>query len=146
MSRRSNSTSRATIALLERERFRGEIFEPLRADEGIVVGANKKGFAVFTTSLGLLGYDRYDITNIITEPTTNNITELVRKALDVALRKVAFLMPLEVMATNEMQSLSAVTPLARVYMIEKHLIHRPRVMAWYIWERGWCEPPVFRWI
>lgn len=149
--RRTAATSYATARLFSKERFYGGVYEPFRIDEGIIKAAHTNGYSIFMTSIGLLNYDRHDIDNIIGEPSFHpkvgpTITALLEKSLDLALHKVAFLMPLESIADPEMIDLATRTPLARIYIMESRLKYRKGVMAWYLWERGWLESPALRWI
>jgi hypothetical protein len=142
--RRSKATEKATAALLRQERFRGMIYDPSRTDEGILAAALAADYSLFMTSMGY-SHEGRDIDTIIAEP-MRDLEEILPKALDLVIDKVAFLLPVEDLVTEKMHRLVDKTPLARIYLIQDKLTYRPRKMAWYVWHKGWIEAPVLRWL
>lgn len=135
----------ATQELLKCERFVGQVYLPAPQSDGMdkIIFAN--GNALFLTSSNFLEYECH-YPNVICEPPKDKITEWTYRALDVAFAKTAFLLPVSFMETEEAKDLVDNTPLARVYILTKHLPFRRGGSAWFVWEKGNLEAPRIRWI
>lgn len=144
--RSADSSAEATRALLKHERFVGTVYEPVRYDTGIEEAVHANGNALFMTSIGLLDYDRPDITNIITEPRPEDAAAFAHKAVDLVTHLAAFLLPLDFLASADAKTLFAGLPLARVYVLGMRLACRKGPMAWYVFEKGRLDAPIIRWI
>lgn len=158
----------ATIALLEREKFNGNVWEPACGDGAISKILEEKGFEVYSSDkfdrgYGVGGIDfltidshsRFD--NVITNPPYKLAQEFVEKALEVADKKVAMLLKLNFLESARRYEMFRKTPLKTVYVFSKRLNFyegklgddkRSGVLAfaWYVWEHGYEGKPMIDWI
>lgn len=158
----------ATIALLERERFVGGIWEPACGDGAISKVLIERGFKVFSSDLYDRGYGKsgidfityepkHKVPNIITNPPYKLGQEFVEKALKVTKRKVAMLFKLNFLESERRYELFKNTPLKTVYVFSKRLNFYSGTLektaksgvlayAWYVWDYDYDGKPTLDWI
>lgn len=140
-----DDTIYATQELIKRERFVGQCYLPGADHQGIGQVLFGKGNSLFITSCDFLEYEaRYP--NILCEPIADVALSWAYRAVDLAFQKVAFLLPVRFMETEDAKVLFDKTPIARVYVLTKRLLLRRGASAWFVWEKGHLEAPKIRWI
>lgn len=156
----------ATRALLDREGFMGEIWEPACGDGAISRVLEDAGYTVVSTDLVDRGYgeNRVDFLmernllapNIVTNPPFKNAEAFVRKSLDLGAVKVAMLFRLAWLEGSGRKKLFESTPLARVYVASRRLrMSRGGLdenggggmiaFAWFVWDVTYKGPPTLGW-
>lgn len=146
----------ATQALLEREQFRGVVLEPACGDGAIVRVLEKNGYKVEASDLRD-GQDFFQrgapVANIITNPPYRQHLEFVIHAKQIAIKKIAMLLPLEFLHGTSRYALfmDKRFPLKVVYIFSFRLCfgtETPATVshAWYVWERGYRGEPCLGWI
>lgn len=155
---------RATLGLLEKEKFVGDVWEPACGDGAISEVLIKSGFTVYSSDLIDRGYGQpnhdflltnHRATNIITNPPYKLANEFIEQALRLTTGKVAMLLKLAALGGKERRKLFASTPFKGV------LVHSGRLgmmrnggkeaagmieFAWFIWEHGYTGQPTIQWI
>lgn len=157
----------ATEALLCREEFKGEIYEPACGDGAIskvLIGA---GFKVVSSDLIDRGYGESGIDfigctrtsdNIITNPPFSLCTEFITQSKKAARKKIAIFMKttaLEGVKRHKMW-LDADFPFARMYQFVNRVsfgkeegTHKSGGMmafAWFVWDKEHVGKPTIEWI
>jgi hypothetical protein len=146
----------ATQALLERERFTGQILEPAAGDGAIVKVLRKYGYAVEAGDL-LTGLDFFDckgrIANVVTNPPYSRHLDFILHAKKLATGKIAMLLPVEFLHGGTRYELfqDRRFPLKVVYVFSSRLrfgseTHATVGHAWYVWDRRHKGEPTLRWI
>lgn len=156
-----------TRALLGVEQFDGPIWEPACGDGAIVNVLREAGHDVVATDLVARGEGtaRVDFLmeyqtlapNIVTNPPFKLAAPFMRKALELADRKVAILLRLACLEGAERGDIYDNTPLARVWVFRKRLtMMRGEVkdgqaggmlaFAWFVWDRTHTGAPVLGWL
>jgi hypothetical protein len=158
----------STLALLDAERFEGDIWEPACGDGAISKILLSRGYQVISSDLIDRGYGEPNIDflldyrttadNIITNPPFKFAREFVEHALGRSRRKVAMLCRLAWLEGKERRKLFLSTPLARVW------VHSERVpilrngdpmmaggggmiaFAWFVWDHSHKGPPNLGWL
>lgn len=157
----------ATEALLTKEVFEGEIFEPcsgagaisrvletkykvqssdIRTDEN-VYGQKGKDFLFFTN----------DVDNIVTNPPYINAEQIIRQALFITTKKVAMLLKLTFLESDKRKDLFKNFPLKTVYVFRKRITMYPEgipepknsgtiTYAWFIWDKQYKGKPYIDWL
>lgn len=160
----------ATIALLEREQFKGSVWEPACGKGAISQVLKSRGYwDILSTDLIDRGYgQQLDFltefkwqkrNNIITNPPFNLAKAFVLRALEATNGKVAMFLRLAFLESQSRKEMFENTPLARVYVFSKRLTLYPRDMpkeerggsgsiafAWFVWDHAYHGEPVLRWI
>jgi hypothetical protein len=160
----------ATIALLEREKFEGNILEPACGRGAISQALKDYGYEVYSNDLVYRGYGMGSnvdflttnytaVNNIITNPPFKLAKEFVLKALESTDKKVAMFLRLAFLESQSRKEMFQNTPLARVYVFSKRLTLYPGDMpkeerggsgsiafAWFLWDHEYNGEPVLRWI
>ncbi len=155
--------------LLEKENFRGTIWEPACGEGNISTVLTDNGFRVYSSDLYDYKFGRiYDflnspksanyeiVDNIITNPPFNLALEFINKAKLFSRDKIAFLLKtqfLEGARRYEMYQ-DRTFPLKVIYQFTRR-ISFPTVnstnggmlaFAWFVWEREYREKPYVDWI
>lgn len=155
----------AIEALLEAEKFEGDIWEPACGDGAISEVLKEHGYEVRSTDLidrgyGEGGHDFLWATdtapNIITNPPYNIAQPFIEKALSLTSGKVAMLCKLQFLEGVKRRKMFETTPLARVHVFSKRIkmarngidIYSSSMIAfcWLVWEHGYEGDPVLKWI
>ncbi len=155
----------ATLALLERETFTGNIWEPACGDGAISKILEAAGYEVRSTDLIDRGYgegghdflfsgDSAD--NIITNPPFTLGEEFIWKSLASTTGKVVMLTKLQFLEGAKRKKMFESTPLKTVYVFSKRLTMTRNgekmknsgmiAFAWLVWEHGYEGAPSVQWI
>jgi hypothetical protein len=146
-----------TWLLLENEEIIGSVLEPACGNGAI---SKIVGGVSYDKEFDFLKEERkYD--TIITNPPYSLAKEFILKAKQVANKKIIFLLPLSYLhGKNRFDIIwnDKNFPLARVYVFTRYPLlgeklredgkHNTGMMvyAWYIWEKGYKNEPVIRWL
>lgn len=160
----------ATEALLEREAFDGGgIWECACGDGAISKILKAHGFNVFSTDLIDRGYgevrnldflqelpDVYKTEHIITNPPFKLAKQFIEQGLQITHGKVAMLLRLAFLESENRYQLFKTTPLKTVYVFSKRLTMSAKgqgaskggmiPFAWFVWEHGYEGKPFIEWI
>ena len=158
----------ATRALLDREKFDGDIWEPACGDGAISDVLKAAGYHVQSTDLVDRGYGvpRVDFLmefktqapNIVTNPPYKFACDFARKALELASKKVAMLMRLQFLESKERRQLFSKYPPTKVWVFSERLsIQRGRqsndndatgtiCFIWIVWDKSRNGPTEIDWI
>jgi len=154
----------ATRALLEREAFGGVVWEPACGEGAISEVLKREGYRVISSDIVDRGYGRvvdfFRSTrrsgSIVTNPPYTLAEEFVRKALAVTTQKVAMLLRLSFLESQQRYRLFRETPLETVYVFSRRLsLNRGGVeapssgavaYAWFVWRHGYQGEPRLRWL
>ena len=157
----------AVEALLDREIFDGQIWEPACGDGAISKVLKARDYSVQSTDLVDRGYGtpRIDFLmefktqapNIITNPPFKNATAFAYKALTLATRKVAFLCRIQFLEGIERRTLFDTYPPKMVLVFSERLTlwrngiatsesSGTNAFAWYIWDHDYNGVPQLGWI
>jgi hypothetical protein len=157
----------ATLALLERESFVGDVWEPScgRGDMSKVL--LEHGLKIYSSDLIDRGFgdevgDFFQMEktfpNIITNPPYSPpplAQRFVEHALECATKKVAMLLRLDFLESQERKEFLENSPLSTVYVFSWRISfypgvenrgHSPTAYAWYIWDFDFHGEPRIRWI
>ncbi len=152
----------ATLSLLEREKFLGDIWEPACGDGAI---SKLLGSDCVSTDLVFRGYGKGGVDFLATEMGADHIVtnppyalaeEFVRHALKCSRGKVAMLLKLNFLEGQKRKALFAETPLRTVYVFSKRLsFDRADIKgkgngllayAWFVWDKSHDFHPELKWI
>lgn len=155
----------ATVALLERETFTGNIWEPACGDGAISKVLESAGFVVRSTDLIDRGYGIGDTDFLETDDTADNIItnppftlgeEFIHKALACTTGKVVMLTKLQFLEGAKRKRMFESTPLKTVYVFSKRLTMTRNgekmknsgmiAFCWMVWEHGYTGQPSIQWI
>src|ERR1700722_11935855 len=159
-----------TEALLSVESFSGSIWEPACGQGHIseVLRAHDLG-DVYSSDLIDRGYgetpidflDTYrDVENVVTNPPFQCVGNIhlffAAHALYVARQKVAMLLPMYFVDTPRRRRFLARSPLKAIYVFSYRVwamqdgkTGNPAdkfALCWFVWEKGWKDGPVLRWL
>jgi hypothetical protein len=160
-----------SLRLFQEEKFDGPIWDPACGQGTIVASALKSGLAAAGSDLIDRGFDSTltpcdflltDIpaTNVVSNPPFGVAEKFVEKALKLAERKVAMLLPANWVQGDKRSRWLASTPLRRVYFITPRPSMPPGHVlaaggkpgngttdyAWFVWMRGYDGAPEVRWL
>jgi hypothetical protein len=158
----------ATHALIENERFEGEIWEPACGDGSMARVLEKTGCPVIATDLYNRGYGEaghdflkpsFYCDNIITNPPYNSAEGFVRSGVKHSRRKFALLLRLAFLeGANRYRTIFSKTPPARIWIFSERITFYPAgavrkgtgttAYAWFVWDKDaaigtelkWFEP------
>lgn len=155
----------ATLALLGAEKFPLRIWEPACGDGAISQVLIERGYSVVSSDLIDRGYGAGEVDflkavrqadAIITNPPYNLAEEFVIHALDLHIEKLALLLKLAFLEGQHRSCLLERTHLSRVWVFRNRLTMTRNgepmrnggmiAFAWFVWERGWANPPQIGWI
>lgn len=100
----------------------------------------------------------HEIESIITNPPFSLAHEFIQKAKSIYTKKIAFLLPLSYLHGQKRYEDKIFSELKCIYVFTRYpMLGEPLredgkyntgciVYAWYIWEKGWTNEPVIRWI
>jgi hypothetical protein len=158
----------ATMALLAREKFIGNIWEPACGDGAICEVLLKQGHAVIATDLNYRGYglqepvdfltapEHHTATNIITNPPFKYAEEFIHMSLARTTGKVAMLCKLQFLEGAKRRKMFESTPLKTVYVFSKRLSMTRNgekmknsgmiAFAWFVWDHAHEGDATIAWI
>lgn len=161
----------STIALLEREKFSGDILEPCCGEGHISEVLKDYGYNVISNDLINRGYgetnedflnsDQLRANNIVTNPPFKYAKEFIEKSLEVTSGKVAMFCKVQLLEGLSRREMFENTPLKTVYVFTKRqnpLRNGSPVdengkkwastmcFAWFVWEHGYEGKPSIEWI
>ena len=154
----------ATQALLDREAFGRVVWEPACGDGAISEVLKQKGYRVISSDIVDRGYGRVEDflrstrrpESIVTNPPYTLAEEFVRKALAVTTNKVAMLLRLAFLESQQRYRLFKETPLESVYVFSRRLSMAQGgaerlssgavAYAWFVWRHGYRGEPRIRWL
>lgn len=155
----------ATVALLERETFTGDIWEPACGDGAISKVLEEYGHTVRSTDLIDRGYGEGGkdflfsadtAANIITNPPFTLGEEFIWKSLACTTGKVVMLTKLQFLEGAKRKKMFESTPLKTVYVFSKRLTMTRNgekmknsgmiAFQWMVWEHGYKGAPTIQWL
>ena len=155
----------ATHALLEHEKFEGDIWEPACGDGSMADVLIERGYPVAATDLFDRGYGEAGIdflttsrtaSNIVTNPPYNAAEGFVRAGLEKADRKFALLLRLAFLeGANRQKTIFAVAPPTRVWVFSERITFYPAgsvqkgsgttAYAWFVWDKDSIGTTELKW-
>lgn len=158
----------ATLALLEAERFHQEIIEPACGDGAISKVLEKAGHIVFSSDLYDYGYGKVgkdflsgdwegsEYFDLITNPPFKLAEKFLKRAMELRVRKFAYLLKLAFLEGQKRSYLLEKSPLKSVWVFRNRIQmmrenETPRssgmiAFAWFVWEIGYVGKPTIGWI
>jgi len=157
----------AVLALLEREKFDGDIWEPACGDGAISKILLERGYTVRSTDLVDRGYGtpRIDFLlefcstdNIVTNPPFKLWTDFAYHAVAQSRNKVALLGRLACLEGLERMALFQNTPFARCYVFARRVTMvrdgdeslrgggSMVAFAWFVWDHSHTGLPTLHWL
>jgi hypothetical protein len=156
----------ATQALLDREKFIGEIWEPACGEGHMSEVLIKNGYNVVSSDLidrnyGQLGdflTSNYQTQNIITNPPFKHALEFVNKAKQNSNGKIAMFLKTVFLESEKRYEMFNDTeyPLKTVYQFSKRVSLTKNgekmknsgmvAYAWYVWDKEYVGQPTLQWI
>lgn len=145
----------ATFALLDNERFEGDVWEPACGDGTMSRVIEASGFKVKSTDLYDRGYgeagvdflkSRKRADNIITNPPYNSAEGFVKVGVKAARYKFALLLRLAFLeSANRYNTIFSIVPPSRVWVFSERITFYPAgaevkgsgttSYAWFVWDR-----------
>jgi hypothetical protein len=155
----------ATFALIENEKFDGEIWECACGDGAMSRVLEKTGSAVRSSDLYDRGYGKIGVDfltaetpadNIVTNPPYNSAEGFVANGLKLARRKFALLLRLAFLeGANRANTIFAHTPPARVWVFSERITFYMKgavtggsgttAYAWFVWDKDHSGGTELRW-
>jgi hypothetical protein len=155
----------ATFALIENERFRGDIWECACGDGAMSAVLVETGNRVISSDLydrgyGETGHDylatRRRAPNIITNPPYNSAEGFVAKGLQAAGGKFALLLRLAFLeGANRANTIFHRHPPSRVWVFSERITFYPKgavvtgsgttAYAWFVWDKDYAGPTELAW-
>lgn len=156
----------ATFALIDNERFNGDIWECACGDGAMSDVLQKTGNSVISSDLydrgfGEIGHDflasQRRTENIITNPPYNSAEGFVAHALKSAKSKFALLLRLAFLeGSNRAHTIFSKSPPARVWVFSERITFYPRnairagsgttAYAWFVWDKAHVGSSELRWL
>ena len=156
----------ATFALVESEKFAGEIWEPACGDGAMSQVFEETGSKVFSSDLFDRGYGESGIDflspprtadNIITNPPYNCAEGFVASGVRHAKHKFALLLRLAFLeGANRANTIFATTPPARVWVFSERITFYPKgvdpkgsgttAYAWFVWDKDAPNSTELKWL
>lgn len=160
----------ATLALLAKETFDGNVWEPACGDGAISEVLIEQGYEVISSDLIDRGYGEaphdfltsdWTADNVVTNPPFTLAKEFVEKGLEATKHKpggkVIMLCKLVFLEGQKRKAFFESTPLARVHVFSKRVqFYREgekgklgtsmMCFAWFVWEHGHEGPPSISWL
>lgn len=155
----------ATYALIENERFQGDIWECACGDGAMSVVLEETGNAVVSSDLYNRGYGECGVDflspsrrakNIVTNPPYNAAEGFVRSGLAAADRKFALLLRLAFLeGANRQRTIFSEVPPSRVWVFSERITFYPAgaerkgsgttAYAWFVWDKDASSGTELRW-
>ena len=161
----------STVALLEREKFSGDILEPCCGEGHISEVLKDYGYDVISNDLIDRGYGEFNedylkatelkADNVVTNPPFKYAKEFIEKSLHDTTGKVAMFCKIQLLEGVSGSKMFENTPLKTVYVFTKRqnpLRNGSPVdengkkwastmcFAWFVWEHGYEGKPSIEWI
>lgn len=150
-------------ALLDREKFEGNVWEPACGNGAISEVLCANGYKTTSTDIVDRGYGkiadflrtRRSVDNIVTNPPFSLAEEFVRRSLISATKRVAMFLPMAFYSSERRFELWRSSPLQFVYVFTNRVSLYPggdkyssstgrAQLAWFIWNHGYEGEPVLR--
>ncbi len=145
----------ATYALIDNERFEGDIWEPACGDGAMSEVLEETGNSVYSSDLydrnyGEIGNDflttEMQSSNIVTNPPYNSAEGFVQAGLRKSTQKFALLLRLAFLeGINRNRTLFSITPPSRVWVFSERITFYPAgvkmkgsgttAYAWFVWDK-----------
>lgn len=155
----------ATFALLDSERFEGDVWEPACGDGSMARVIEASGLRVRSSDLYDRGYgeggvdflkSRRRADNIITNPPYNSAEGFVKAGVKLARYKFALLLRLAFLeSANRYNTIFSVTPPSRVWVFSERITFYPAgaevkgsgttAYAWFVWDKEAPNRAELRW-
>jgi hypothetical protein len=156
----------ATHALLDNEKFEGNVWEPACGDGSMVEVIKSYGNDVIATDLYDRGYGEPGVDflvadkaadNIITNPPYNAAEGFISTGLRRSRRKFALLLRLAFLeGANRQRTIFKVNPPARVWIFSERITFYPAgqvqagsgttAYAWFVWDHSHTGPTELKWL
>ena len=156
----------ATHALIDNEKFEGDIWECACGDGAMSRVLEETGNQVYSSDLydrpyGDAGVDfltaQRRAANIVTNPPYNSAEGFLQAGLEKADRKLALLLRLAFLeGSNRNRTIFTVTPPARVWVFSERITFYPAGMkaagsgttayAWFVWDKDAPKATELRWL
>jgi len=156
----------ATYALIESEKFEGDIWEPACGDGAMSEVLAETGNRIISSDLYDRGYGdtgvdyltaRRRIANVITNPPYNAAEGFVAKSLHVAEKKFALLLRLAFLeGANRANTIFHKNPPSRVWVFSERITFYPKgavvagsgttAYAWFVWDKAHNKPTELAWL
>src|SRR5699024_9217551 len=161
----------STIALLEREKFLGDILEGCCGEGHISEVLKDYGYDVVSNDLVDRGYGEFNedfltsnklrADNVVTNPPFKYAKDFIEKSLEITTGKVAMFCKIQLLEGVSRVKMFEETPLKNVYVFSKRqnpLRNGKEVdengnkwsstmcFAWFVWEHGYEGQPTINWI
>ncbi len=152
----------ATVRLLDREKFDGDIWEPACGDGAISRVLERYGYRVKSTDLIDRGYGEggvdflrcnYQTENIFTNPPFKFANKFVHHALEHATRKVVMLLRLNFLESQRRKKLFVDFPFSKLYVHSERIPFKANTdannaiaFAWFVWDFGYTGKPTIEWL
>lgn len=155
----------ATYALIDNERFTGDIWEPACGNGAMSEVLATTGNPVTSSDLYNRGYGEAGVdfltakrkaSNIVTNPPYNSAEGFVEAGLSKASRKFALLLRLAFLeGANRQRTIFAKRPPSRVWIFSERITFYPAgavqkgsgttAYAWFVWEKGATGGTELKW-
>lgn len=156
----------ATHALVDNERFDGEIWECACGDGSMARVLKEAGHRVFASDLYPRGFGKTGVDflaaarrtdNIVTNPPYNCAEAFVAQGLKLARRKFALLLRLAFLeGANRAETIFLTAPPARVWVFSERITFYMKrakragggttAYAWFVWDKVATGPTELRWL
>lgn len=156
----------ATYALMDNEKFSGEIWESACGDGAMsevlaTSGASVRSSDLFDRGYGDVGIDfrtaSHAADNIVTNPPFNAAEEFVHSGLKLAGRKFALLLRLAFLeGAGRQHSIFKSAPPSKVWVFSERITFYPKnvvqkgsgttAYAWFVWDRDHVGPTELKWL
>jgi len=155
----------ATSALVDNERFEGDIWECACGDGAMSGVLEEAGYDVHSSDLFDRGYGEAGVdfigtnrtaSNIVTNPPFHSAEEFVHSGLKAATNKFALLLRLAFLESGKRQkSIFEQNAPARVWVFSERITFYPKgaikkgsgttAYAWFIWDKSHCGSTELKW-
>ena len=165
----------ATIAILDKEKFDGNIYEPACGAGHIskLLYQYYPDSKIYSTDLidrgygdkqlDFLEYDfkEFKFDNVITNPPFKMAQEFIEKALLVSSKKVIMFAKIQLLESKKRKEMFETTPLQYIYVFSERQNplrngsaldekgkpwNSTMCFAWFVWNKGYVGEPVIRWL
>lgn len=157
----------ATYALIDNEKFSGDIWESACGDGAMSVVLEQTGRRVISSDLYDRGYGEIGIdflspkkkrcANVITNPPYNSAEGFVKSGLKVAGRKFALLLRLAFLeGANRQRTIFSTAPPSRVWVFSERITFYPSgaerkgsgttAYAWFVWDKSSTGCTELKWL
>lgn len=162
----------AITGLLEKENFKGSVFQPLIWEPCCGNGAisnvlKSQGYNVLSTDLRKTDYTSggidvlkrpgFIVEHVITNPPYHIAQQIIESCLEIATGKVCMLLKLSFLESVGRQDFYKKHPPVRLYAFHRRVTMYPEgteppknngtiAFAWFVWEKGYKGKPLLDWI